>query len=248
MDYKLEAYSIVGIIILIAGLLRLYLYYKKFNISILSFIAPGEITTIFFDNLLYFFCFTGLNVLIITFFYDGILNQISAYTDLNFWNRLHQIGFFNISKLISVVIFIIILFLIYKWSSKIYFYEYVLWTLLILIAMYLNPLIIIETEILLLINKIELSQLSLFFLIASFNLIAFASFSGLNEAYKVKKKNYYLNVELNIQDIGIIVSSKSKYFIGKTNRFVFIYTSEKEETEVIPIDSIISMKFVNRKN
>ncbi len=243
INYKFEAYSIAGITILIAGLLRLYIYYKGFNISILPFLEPGEIGTIFFDNLLYFIGFTILNVVVISIFYKGCFDLIAKFKDFGFLKRLKAYGLLKFNKLTLFLLLSAIMYWIKIESRNIYLYEYFLWILLLLISIYINPIIIFESKRILIRNSININHLSIVFLAASLNLFLFAGFSGANEAYKVKKLNYYKGTEFDIDDLGKIISNDTKYYIGKTRQFVFFYDSNNEKTEVIPISKVKSMKY-----
>lgn len=243
MNYKLEAYSISGITILLAGLLRLYVYYKGFGILILSFLEPGEIGIIYFDNLLYFLVFVVLNVFVISILYSGVLVKIDSFINNKFLTRLTNYGLFKIWKLIVLIILAGLSFIVYKRTSNIVFYEYLLWIVLFIISIYINPLIIFEFKKFVLSKSLEINQLSIYFLIAALNLFAFAGFSGLNEANKVKNHKYYLGTEFQIEGSDTFISNETKYFIGKTKQYIFLYDSEKKETDVIPISNIKLMKY-----
>lgn len=243
MNYKFEAYSIVVITILIAGLLRLYVYYKGFKISILPFLDPSEIGTIFFDNLLYFLGFAFLNVLVISILYSGVLAEIDSLTNVGFLARLTKYGFFKIYKLIVLIALSGLCYWAFKTISDIYFYEYLLWIVLLIVAIYINPLLIFEFKRFIITKSIEINQLSIYFLIAALNLFVFAGFSGLNEVNKVKNHGYYTDTEFHIDGSDPFISDEKKYYIGKTKQFIFLYDSEKKETDVIPISNIKQMKY-----
>lgn len=243
MNYKIEAYSIAAITILMAGLIRLYIYYKGFNISILPFLEPGEITTIFFDNLLYFLGFAVLNVLVISIMYSEVLGQFTTMTETDFLARLCNYGIFKISKLITLIVFSSLLYWIYSKTDNIFLYEFLLWIVLLITAIYINPILIFEFKKVLFNKSIEVNQLSIYFLMAAVNLFAFSGLSGLNEANKVKNHGYYEGTEITIDGYNTFTSSDKKYYIGKTKQFIFFYDSEKKETDVIPISSLKKMKF-----
>ena len=243
MNYKFEAYSIAGITILIAGLLRLYVYYKGFKISILPFLEPGEIGIVFFDNLFYFLGFATLNILVISTLYSQGQVEISSLISTEFLIRLKNYGFFKIHKLIILIALSMIFYLVFKKMSNIFFYEYLLWIGLLIVAIYINPFLIFEFKRLIITKSIEIDQLSIYFLIAALNLFVFAGFSGLNEANKVKNHNYYVGTEFQIDGSDTFISNETKYYIGKTRQFIFLFDSDKEETVVIPISNIKKMKF-----
>lgn len=243
VNYKFEAYSIATIIILIGGLLRLYIYYKSFNVLILPFLDPAEIATIFFDNLLYFLAFTILNVFVLSIIYKNHADTSNNSEETSFRKRLKDYGVYRYNKAILFVILAILLYWINIQIDHIYFYEYFLWILLLLVSIYLNPILILESKLALKKNNIKVSHLSLLFLTGSLNLIIFSAFSGANEAYKAMSLNYYKGTEFEIGCDQKIISNDTTYYIGMTKQFVFFYDSKRKQTEVIPISKVNRMKY-----
>ncbi len=70
IENKIEAYSFIATSILLAGLMRLYIYFKSFGISIIPFIKLEEVTLLVQDNVLYFLIFLLLNMFVILLFYN----------------------------------------------------------------------------------------------------------------------------------------------------------------------------------
>lgn len=243
MNYKFEAYSIVAVIILISGLLRLYIYYKAFNISILPFLEPDEIGTIFFDNLLYFLLFAALNTTIFVLFYSPVQNNIGDLEELPFNKRAKKYGLLKPKKIIAFVLLTSLMFFFYWNSDRIQLYEFLLWIMLVVIALYLNPIVILEINRSIKQKGVELNHLSVYFLVAALNLFAFAGLSGYNEANKVKNHEYYSGTEFSIDNGGLFVSDEKNFYIGKTKQFVFFYDKENQETKVVPIGKITTMKY-----
>lgn len=243
VNYKFEVYSIAGLTILIAGLLRLFIYYKSFNISILPFIEPGEVLTIFFDNLLYFTCFWCLNIVMIWIFYNNA-DSISILPDKSFLQRLVLSGFLKWNKIILFFAITVLLFIISKTRNSKNFYEFYLLIGLLVVAIYINPLVLFESKHLLLKSNIVINKMTIIFLISAINLFVFASFSALNESYKVKSKQFYLRTEFEVDNNQKIISTIDYYYIGKTKGYVFFYDRAKQETDVVPVSRFTKMKFV----
>jgi F0F1-type ATP synthase assembly protein I len=68
--------GLVSTVVLLCGLLKFYIYYKQFGISILRFIDISEVFTLFMDNLLGYLAIlipTTLNLFII---YKGVGNRV----------------------------------------------------------------------------------------------------------------------------------------------------------------------------
>lgn len=243
IDFKFEAYSIVGIVILIAGILRLYIYYKFFHISIIPFIEPGEILTAFFDNLLYFLCFLGLNIIVLWGFYERKVDTNTILPDTTFCQRLILYEVFRLNKIILLLVLSVALFCVSKCRNSKYFYEFYLWILLLIIAIYINPTAIFESENLFLKSNIIINETTVIFLISAINLMVFSSISGYNESFKVKRRNFYIKTEFELENSPKIISTKDYYYIGKTKQFAFFYDRNKQETDVIPVSKFTKMKF-----
>lgn len=246
INYKFEAYSLASVTVLIAGLLKLHLYYKNFDVLIIPFLEIDEITTIFLDNLLYFLCFAFLNITVITFFYNLNFKDKINNNKSSFFLKLKKNGFFKWNKIILFGITCIILFFAYLSRDKILLREYFMWTVLVFIAVYFNPFIIFVFKYLFERKKILIAKISIIFLVSSINLIIFAASSGINEAYKVKYNNYYHQSEFDIDDLPTLISNENKYYIGKTKEFVFFYLPKENSSEIIPISRIKRVKFYNR--
>lgn len=245
ISYKFEAYAITGIIILISGLLRIYLYYQLFHFSVLPFLDSGEITTLFFDSLLFFLVFLLVNSFVVLMFYrKQFLNNDEA-SKVGIITRIKSYGLFHYSKIICVVFCSIILLIINSQFNKIYFYEFWLWLILLFIAFYFNPFILFEgKQYFLKIGK-QVSRISLIFLLTAINLITISGCFAINEAHKVKSYDYYLNTEFEIIGKPEIKSTKDFYYIGKTRQYVFFYDQSNKESIIIPISNISQFKFHN---
>jgi len=232
IDYKLEFYALIGSSILIAGLLRLYLFFKSFNISILPFIELEELTTLALDNILYFSIFIILNLVIVSFFYKNKSEYKKRI------KRLKEHGFFKFNKILLLIIVVPILFLLQNNLDKVFFYEFILWVILSFVGIYLNPLIYFEAKNTLKTKQVKVNKLTLVFIISALNLCLFAGASGISEAYKVKSINYYYGSEFKLKDGTKIISNFDEYYIGKSKGFLFFYKPKEEITRIIPVSRI----------
>lgn len=232
IEYKFESYALIGSSIIIAGLLRLYLFFKSFNISILPYIELEELTTFALDNILYFSIFIILNLIIVTFFYTNNSEYKKRI------RRLKEHGFFKFNKILLIIIIIPILFFLQSNLEKVFFYEFILWIILLFVGIYINPFIYFESQQTLKKKKLKINKLTLIFIISAINLCFFAGISGVSEAYKVKSLNYYYGSEFKFDDGTKIISNSEKYYIGKTKEFLFFYQPKEELTQIIPMSRI----------
>lgn len=232
IEYKFESYALIASSILIAGLLRLYLFFKSFNISILPYIELQELTTLALDNLLYFSIFILFNLIIFSFFYKNSSSNKKRI------KRLKQHGFFRLDKIIVFVIIVPILYLIQYNIEKIYSYEFILWIVLLFVGIYLNPFVYFESQQLLQKQNIKINKLTLVFLISAINLCFFAGISGISEANKIKLTNYYYGSKFELDNGEIIHSNSEKYYIGKSKEYIFFYKPIEEITNIVPVSRI----------
>lgn len=229
IEYKFETYTIVATTVLLAGIIRLYLFYKSFNISILPFIELEELTVLAFDNFLFFIIFLISNIFIASFFYKKQKSEKNRRVD-----RLKEYGFFKIDKILLLIILVAFLYLIQYQLEKVLFYEFILWVVLLIVGIYINPLIYIESQKILKKKAILINRPTIILILSAVNLFCFAGVSGISEAYKIKTMNYYSGSEFKLSNETSIVSDSQKYYVGKTKGFLFFYQPEEKVTHVIP--------------
>ncbi|MFD0991002.1 hypothetical protein ACFQ1R_12915 [Mariniflexile jejuense] len=232
IEYKFESYTIIGTSILVAGLLRLYLFYKCFNISILPFIDLDELTTLVLDNILYFSMLFFLNLIIISLFYKNNSNKKTRL------KRLRECGFFKLNKILLLIIIIPILYLIQANREKVFFYEFIFWVILLFIGIYFNPLIYFESQKTAKNRGLKINKLTIIFILSAINLCFFAGVSGISEAHKIKSRNYYKGSKFSLDNETEIISDSKKYYIGKTKNYFFFYLPKEEITQIIPVSRI----------
>ena len=232
IEYKFESYALFGSSVLIAGLLRLYFFFKSFNISILPYIELQELTTLALDNIIFFSIFVILNISIFSFFYK------KRNVNKGRFERLKKQGFFHFDKIIIFIIILPILFIIQQNTQKVFLYEFVLWTILLFVGIYLNPFIYFESQQFLEKKNIKINMMTMVFFISALNLCFFSSISGISEAYKIKLTNYYYGSKFELDNQEIILSNSKKYFIGKSKAYLFFYEPEDEITQIVPVSRV----------
>lgn len=217
LEILFENTFLLGTFFIICGIIKIFIYYKLFGILIFEFFDIKEVITLFANNLLAYF------VLII--FIVSILLL-----------RPNLAGF---QIYLTPIVFTVFSVIYYFARPKVFLYETVLqnflfWGLFLLI---------IQTNNFLSSNQIEQEKVSLYFLgLILVSLGLFSAFNGINEYYKVKFKKYYLNTEIEING-NKFTSSESKYYIGKTEKYLFIYDELIESSEVIPTSSVNKITF-----
>jgi hypothetical protein len=100
--------------ILLCGCLKLYLYYKKFHISILQFLDFTEILTLFMDNIFAYFIVSiifGISCLLLYRKINNLTNALDSKVILKLYFRQYRV------LLILISLFFLVL-LIFIWNLK----------------------------------------------------------------------------------------------------------------------------------
>jgi len=216
-----ENIAIISIILIIAGAVKLFSYYKLFGVSIFGFIELKEILILFFANLLSFFSILFFLVVVIVLY-----NYLSIIT-----------------LVFIPVIFFVFTCVYYKMRRFIFLYEVFLQNF-----MFISLFVILILGLRYIPEDMQKTDefgkiiLALFFIY----LIIFALVNSYNEFYKVKNKKYFSRTRIWIQNEEI-ETNENKYFIGKTSNFIFIHDQLKETTEVYPMSSVNKIMFVKQK-
>lgn len=222
---------ICTVMILVLGIAKQVLYYNNYYLPIKYFLGLSELGLIISDDLL--LITPLLIVLLITVKIIGIkienknalLNTIDNKTS-KVHNRSKQMA-------ISICIFGICLSIFIFFFFSIY-------------AMKLAATAAFLLLLFLLISVTNLDELVKHVFISSNTLLAFTTFIALAAFMILKTSFEILDVEKNHRYTGTIVkttdstyvSSDSSYFIGKTEKYVFIYNIKNKATDIIPTESI----------
>lgn len=217
-----ENYSLIGIFFIIAGLIKIFVYYKLFGIYIFEYLDIKEVITLFFNNLLAFF------ILIFIFF----------AIDLGYTYHSEYSYILTLCTTIGTVIY-------YVSRNNVYAYEVLaintlIWLFYIFSDKFYKIVIIPESDILK--NYVLIGLL--------FILIFCSLINCISEYHKVKHLNYYNNILIKFKDFTFN-SSNTRFYIGKTDKFIFIYNDVDKSSEVYPVTEILKIiikkRFVFKK-
>lgn len=206
--------SLLASFFLIAGLLKIYAYYKFFGIYIFEFMEAKEALTLFVNNLLSYTFFLSTFCLFI--FFSSV------------WNSAIQ---FILPVFLSAFS-VIYLFL----RKKVHLYETVLHNIAIWI-LFLAAKTINTTSLSTLLKDANITSLIFVVTLCFYSII-----SAVSEFYKVKYKKYYLNTIILIDEEQII-STKDFFYIGKTDKYLFLHNLKDKSNEIVPTNSIKKIVF-----
>jgi len=204
--------TLIGVFFITAGLVKVYLYYKFFNIYIFEFIDIKEILILFVNNLFAYF--------IILFFLSVTLIFLSYVS-----------GLYRVTLPLAVLGMSIV----YKlYRKNVYWYETVLQNIVYLVLFL--ALLIWNKPITNTLTHPEGHERYMLLIIFGTLLLNSIGYARL-EYYKVKHKNYYSRIRL-ILKTGEFQSDENKFYIGKTEKYFFIYDKTTNTAEIFTAEAV----------
>lgn len=240
MNELLQYAGVVSTIVLLCGLLKFYIYYKQFGISILRFIDLSEIFILFMDNLLGYISMlipTTINLFII------VSASKDKFREKNYWVfdsiKNHWISLVSFTTIL--VIYASIYFYLRKGIKRLDFFLLLIFILVCIIGVpwlflwimhecWGEYMIVPDTNV-------------LYLCLLCFLLIGFAAAAAFAETRKVKRGGFLSKVEITLKDGSVLNSNRSVYFIGMTKVYFFIYDSVQKRCEVHKTEEIKTMSF-----
>lgn len=212
-----ENIPLLGIFFLVAGLIKVFTYYKLFGVYIFEFIDIKEVLTLIINNILaYFAILVAFSILFIS---NTYLNGILSYlTPLSF--TVFSLLYFYLRKRVFLY--------------EIALHNLIFWIFFISVSKIHSEAINPPTNT----SQFKTQVLVIFLL----TLTLYSLINAFSEYYKVKYKHYYSKTKLQIEDIEII-STLDKYYIGKTEKFIFIHNNLEKSNEIIPVSLVKKITF-----
>ena len=247
MNTKIEAtfelLPFLGIIIVAAGIIKQYLYYKVFKIRVLSFLTIDEVLISFADNLLAYFIILLLSMLTMLSFINntGVPDDGTIQATWPIINRLWHYIRENWTILAFIVVCNIAMVVFGKLRANIYRHEIWLSVAFLWLMMFVLPIIFFEIQELFGIKLQHHSALYLILII--FSLLMYSAAAAYNEAYKVKSLKYFSGSEFET-DQEEIISDESFYYVGQSKKFIFFFDALQSRAEIFPIEKIQAFKFI----
>lgn len=225
-----ELLPIFTIYIIVAALMKLFVYYNYFNIPIVNCIGLGELGIIISGDFLFYIPFTAIIVIVLIGFYNSI-NENS--------NRILQAikntAFLFISMALMIICLLSIFFLKGYLGPITFFSIYILSS--VFFMLHYSPLK----------EPGKLIKFESNYFVVSFLIILIAviirSAASINET----KNGRYKGTNIILSDTTYI-STDSSYYIGKTERFVYLYNEPTMTATIIPITEVKTIKLKINKN
>ncbi len=212
------------------GLLKLYFYYDAFDINIFEYMEFSEIITSFLDDSVIGLCFTlVLSILLV----NVILEPGKSMKEIKEAARKKKPNN-HLQKWITMIIFfipiaVITYFLIRQVRETGLFFMFSILSSMTIVSFATTN-----------INKDEYYSVKMFNLVAGLVFVVLSSFTVFDakmEVIRVKEMDKYSQVKLTIDSIPF-TSDSIRFYIGKTNEYVFVYNKKDEYTTIYPKERI----------
>lgn len=213
-----------SIYVILCSSIKLVIFYKCFNISIVDYIQIQEYLTLFIDDILYYLVVFGIGILLYLF-------NIFQYSEHNYIPKSEEPEKYkkerNFTLNLSIIIIILVIILsntcIYR-SKSIEIISVGGYFVLCLLYVYLSSTKITFPYPLLIITSIVLYTIS----------------NGFIDAYKILENKDKLNYTLGFKDRNYSTDRTIKY-LGKTENFIFLYNLKSKRTTILKIDDLVKI-------
>lgn len=216
----------LSIVVIVLGILKEIIYYNNFNLSIQHFIDLSELGLAVSNNLLLLavFVFLGIATSFSHMKFDGEGSKESSKK-----NELKKPN----PKAGNYIRIIIAFFSL---SAIIYFYNSYANYLMIIAAYFPVSFIFVYIYKNASVIKFFGSETNAFLFLFFTFLVAAILFYTAKEIKSVENGQYTGTV-IKTND-STYISNDTSYYIGKTNKYIFIYDSKRKGTTIIPVDKI----------
>jgi len=232
--------GLIGTFVLLCGLLKFYIYYKQFNISILRFIEIGETITLFMDNLLGYMAIIIPTSLNLAYIYKSDERKIYQPP----YSIFDSIKDHSAPVLILLALMFIYAFLYHRFGKGVKTLDLIFLLAFITICMVGVPplfICILRTCYADFRTTIDAKVLYLIFLCTM--LTCFSIAAAIAETHKVKKHRFLSNVSISLKENATMENSEVSYFIGMTKNYFFMYDAERKSCTVYKTENIEKLVF-----
>jgi len=231
------------LVVIILGLIKQIIYYNNFNFSIISYIGISELGLLVSNDLLVIVP----SLLIMGLIYtdtkpkeeikiaDGIKHTPEISSEKPKKKILHQKINFTENWIIVIVFVVMLVFMVAAIAQNHYYDSLYLYAeagfffFLLLLILFKQQLQ----------QYIKTSQVVTMAIVVALTCINFIL--RISKELEIVEKGKYTGTTIITND-STYISSDSSYYIGKVEKFVFIYNKKDSSTFVVPIESIKKMR------
>jgi hypothetical protein len=218
-----------GLIILL-GLIRQMIYYYHYNIEIQNYIGASELLLAWADESILFFYFI-LPLLFMLNLYAKYQNDFQKFLKLR---TLRTIYIYTLSVLlVFIVLSILDSYIVFK-RPTLFFFKMA--SLLLLLVGVFNVIVAECASVLFKSNNIIIFK----FVFASCSFLAFI-FLLTNQSIKNVDNGNFIGTTIVTKD-STYISDRTHYYIGKTEKYYFIFNKDKKTTLIIPEREVLKFE------
>jgi len=237
-----------GGFIIFCGIIKGILYYNQFHVSIVSFIEFSEFVTLFLNDIMYY----GLYFIVLQLFLfisdnrqaalkrDETRFDIMANPKLlkRLWGYVKYM--WPLCVVIIVMAIALTLPLFFPTANdvsllRIHFFSFLSIFLYLIGSFEFNRQFVIHFK-----DLPDMTYSNLFGI--AFVFLSIVVSSAYTDAYLVK--NSYKNIGVRvILEKDTIVSDSTRYYIGKTNNYIFFYNEKNNNSTAIPMNRVKEISF-----
>lgn len=230
IDNLSKLLPIGAVFIILCSSIKLVIFYQIFNIAIADYLEIGEYATLFVDDILKYLAIFGLGIAI---------HVIDQNTRKQPSSNSHDVPFLQGKKKIiwffSIMAIIVIATVVFN-SYTISFHE---------------KLNTIKAGVIALISLIFIFALNTkyefnYFYFIIFSLVVYTAMDGAIDGYKLLDNDDKLNYEITIEG-GKIHTDDCLHYLGKSEKYIFLYDLDSEKSTIIPIEKVNEIKITAKE-
>ena len=236
-----ESVAIFSVLIIVFGLVKQYLYYLRFGVPINYFLTISELGIIVSDDLIILCLFFGIIIFGLYLLIDTkvpieTVERENSEREQRLQN-LKSTNFKAYRKIIRSKIILILALIIGSFILLITSREYGLKLISISVMVLMVPYFMLIFNPTLLFRHLSSSAAYAYATVMLF-IIIYLSFIGIQVSNVENGK--FVGTIIKTKD-STYLSTKERYFIGKTDKFVFFYDTKQKATTIIPSEKIESI-------
>jgi hypothetical protein len=242
-----RVFSVIGTLLLCAGIVNAYLYYSFFNVPITNFLSISEVLILFADDIILYIIVFVIELLVFMIWKEAKGKPLAWKRKLLTYFKEKAIGnrleLYFLTWAYPIYLIWILSLVIFYFIDQAFFDLYSYVTLFHVGMFFANYIIIEYRRGLWLTSKFTKDDEPLlvgYELGRFFFLIVFAW--TLYEVDDVRREMKYINVSFAV-DGKTIQSDSTHFYIGNTDRYLFYYDKNQDKTTVYPMSRITQFNF-----
>jgi len=222
---------LISIFLLICGATNIFFYYSHFGFDIFLFIENFEIISLNFQFVIILIIKTILLIPIIYLLINGISKILMKITKIKS-SDFHKKDFLELYLWFNISITVLIIYEYYSLSFEEFIHVFKI-----------NLLVILYSAVVyIVLEKTKDYKSIIIKILFPILIFGFSILNGMDDAIQNKNADNYI-VDFNYNNT-YITSNKNIKLIGKTNKYLFMYSSSQKETLIYETDKISNLRII----